>query len=80
MQYMYIYMAFCKIPLNFIWMSASSQSEGVSTETKYKITTLYKSKSKQIITDNKYCLSSSEYMTAFFKVRRGAKKNSSGGS
>ena len=36
---MYIYMAFCKIPFNFIWISAFSQSEGVNTETKYKITT-----------------------------------------
>ena len=42
MQYMYIYMAFCKIPLNFIWISASSQAEGVSTETKYKIATFLK--------------------------------------
>ena len=71
MQYMYIYMASCKIPLNFIWISASSQSEGVSTETKYKITTYIKVYREKI---NIVCLVQSTWLY-FFKVRRGARKN-----
>ena len=67
MQYMHMYMAFCKIPLNFIWISASSESKGVSTETEYiQGYNRYKSKCKQLMTNNKYVLSISEYMTVFF--------------